>query len=100
MMRSILAFGITARVQESWKMRQTDSLRAEFDWLISNADQIYARYEGKWIAVVGSEVVGIGPTAVAAADDARSSRPDHPFLLEFVDRASDIGNVSAQVEAG
>lgn len=42
-------------------------------------------YAGRWVALVGEEVAGIGYTAVAAAHAARRSRPRDRFTLQFVE---------------
>lgn len=42
-------------------------------------------YVGRWVALVGEEVAGIGTTAVAAAHAARRSRPRDRFTLQFVE---------------
>ncbi len=42
-------------------------------------------YAGRWVALVGEEVAGIGYTAVAATHAARRSRPRDRFTLQFVE---------------
>ena len=45
-------------------------------------------YAGRWVALYGSQVTGVGQTAVAAAQMARHSRPKERFTLHFVDDPS------------
>lgn len=42
-------------------------------------------YAGRWVALYGEQVTGVGNTAEAAAQMARHSRPKERFVLRFVD---------------
>lgn len=42
-------------------------------------------YAGRWVALVGDDVAGVGYTAVAATHAARRSRPRDRFTLQFVE---------------
>jgi putative nucleotidyltransferase with HDIG domain len=42
-------------------------------------------YTGRWVALIGNEVAGVGYTAVAAEHAARRSRPRDRFILQFVE---------------
>ncbi len=42
-------------------------------------------YAGRWVALAGEEIAGIGYTAVAATHAARRSRPRDRFTLQFVE---------------
>ena len=42
-------------------------------------------YAGRWVALFGDQVAGVGETAEAAAQMARHSRPKERFVLRFVD---------------
>jgi poly(A) polymerase len=42
-------------------------------------------YAGRWVALIGAQVTGVGETAEAAANMARHSRPKERFVLRFVD---------------
>ncbi len=42
-------------------------------------------YAGRWVALFGQQVTGVGETAEAAAQMARHSRPKERFALRFVD---------------
>lgn len=46
-----------------------------------------APYAGRWVALVGDDVAGIGVTAVAAERAARHSRPRDRFTLRYVEPA-------------
>lgn len=63
---------------------------SDFAWLIEHGPEIYAKYAGKWIAVHDGEVVGTGDTAPEAADEARQRVGDGNFILEAVDKESDV----------
>ncbi len=45
-------------------------------------------YAGRWVALYGTQVTGVGQTAEAAAQMARHSRPKERFVLRFVDDPS------------
>lgn len=45
-------------------------------------------YAGRWVALFGEQVTGVGETAEAAAQMARHSRPKERFVLHFVDDPS------------
>ena len=42
-------------------------------------------YAGRWVALFGEQVTGVGETAAAAARMARHSRPKERFILRYVD---------------
>ena len=60
-------------------------MSSDFAWLTEHSLEIHEEYMGKWIAVSGCEVVGVGATATEAAEQAKGKRPDAPFILELVD---------------
>lgn len=57
----------------------------DFAWLTEHSLEIYEKYAGKWIAVLGGEVVGVGITAPEAAKQAESKHPNGSYILEHVD---------------
>ena len=63
---------------------------SDFGWLIEHGDQIAQQYAGKWIAVRNGQVVGVGDTAVEAAQQAREKDPKAEFILEAVDKDADV----------
>lgn len=63
---------------------------ADFSWLIEHGPEIYKQYAGKWIAVRDGRIVGVGKTATEAAEAARAEVGNDEFILEAVDRESDV----------
>lgn len=63
---------------------------SDFGWLIEHGPEIYERYAGKWIAVHAGKIVGVGETATEAAKAARAEVGNAGFILEAVDRESDV----------
>ena len=60
-------------------------MNTDFAWLAEHSLEICEKYAGKWIAVFDGEVVGVGDTAVEAAQQAEEKHPGAPFILEKVD---------------
>ena len=57
--------------------------RSEFEYLLSIEDQL-SKYVGKWIAVVGEEIVAVGTTAVEVFEKAKEKYPDkEPMILNL-----------------
>ena len=57
--------------------------RSEFEYLLSIEDQL-SRYVGKWIAVVGEEIVAVGSTAIEVFKKAKEKYPDkEPMILNL-----------------
>ena len=63
---------------------------SDFGWLIEHGPEIYKQYAGKWIAVHDGRIVGVGETATEAAEAARAEVANGEFILEAVDRESDV----------
>lgn len=61
----------------------------DFAWLVEHGSELFDRYAGKWIAVRDGQVVGVGDTAPEAAEQARRTDPDAPFILEALDPTGD-----------
>ena len=57
----------------------------DFAWLTEHSKEIYDKYAGKWIAVLKGEIVGVGETATAAAEQADAKHPGADYILESVD---------------
>jgi len=55
---------------------------------MSNDVTDLSAYVGRWVALYGQQVTGVGQTAEAAAQMARHSRPKERFVLRFVDDPS------------
>jgi hypothetical protein len=64
-------------------------MSSDFAWLVEHGPEIYQKYAGKWIAVLNGEVVGVGDTATAAADQAEAKHPGEDYILEAVDPDSE-----------
>jgi hypothetical protein len=60
-------------------------MSADFAWLTKHSREIYEKYAGKWIAVLDGEIVGVGDTATAAAQQAEAEHPGAAYVLEAVD---------------
>lgn len=52
------------------------SVKADFNWLSEDAEELAEKYPDKWIAVHAGTVIGVGETAVQADDQARTQCPD------------------------
>jgi hypothetical protein len=63
---------------------------SDFAWLVDHSDEIAQQYAGKWIAVHDGQVIGVGETAVEAAQQARQQEPEAEFILEAVDPDADV----------
>lgn len=70
-------------------MHERESKQADFGWLVEHSLEISDKYAGRWIAVHGGRVIGIGGTAVEAADQARKVCNDGEFVLEAVEADAD-----------
>ena len=61
-----------------------------FEWLVAHSLEIQRKYAGKWIAVHGDGVIGVGDTATEAIEQARHAAPNADFILEAVDTNHDV----------
>ncbi|HKQ50705.1 MAG TPA: DUF5678 domain-containing protein [Phycisphaerae bacterium] len=64
--------------------------KTDIAWLVEHGIEIDRKYAGKWIAVYGGRVVGVGNTAKEAADQARQVCADGEFVLEAVMADADV----------
>jgi hypothetical protein len=62
----------------------------DFAWLTEHSKEIHEKYAGKWIAVLNGEVVGVGDTAVEAAEQAEVGHPGCDCIFEKVERDTDV----------
>jgi hypothetical protein len=62
----------------------------DFAWLMEHGEEIAERYAGKWIAVRNGEVIGVGDTAVEAAEQADEKAPEGDYILEAVEANADV----------
>lgn len=61
-------------------------LEREYDFFQANQDELLRKYSGKFIAIVGEEVVTVGDTLAAAI---KATIPDHPvgtFLIQEISK--------------
>lgn len=65
-------------------------MHQDFAWLTENSREIYQKYAGQWIAVLDGEVIGVGQTAVEAAEQAERRHPQGDYILEKVEREVDV----------
>lgn len=62
----------------------------DFAWLAEQGPEFFEKYQGKWIAVHAGKVIGVGETAIEAAEQAREAAPDESFILEAIDAEADV----------
>lgn len=55
----------------------------EFQFLQAQALELSRRYAGRYVALVGSQVVGVGATAQEAYEQAQQKRPDCEPVLKY-----------------
>ena len=63
---------------------------ADFSWLTDHSPELFQKYAGKWIAVHDGRVVGVGDTAIEAADQADDHCPEGEYILEALDPVGDV----------
>ncbi len=59
-------------------------LEKEYEYYKTHEDELLKRYEGKFIAIVGEEVVGDFDTELAAYTEMKKRYPLGKFLLQHV----------------
>jgi hypothetical protein len=64
-------------------------IQNDFNWLVDHGAELHEKYAGKWIAVYDEQVVGVGDTAVEAAEQARKVAKDGDYILEALDPIGD-----------
>lgn len=62
----------------------------DFAWLTEHSLENHEKYAGRWIAVLDGEVVGVGDTAVEAANEAELAHPNSDYILEKIERDVDV----------
>jgi hypothetical protein len=55
------------------------------DWLAAHPEAL-SSYEDEWVAMVGQQVVGHGPTTTEALAEARANGHDDPLLVPVLPR--------------
>ncbi len=62
----------------------------DFNWLLDHGTELQQKYAGKWIAVSGRRVVGVGDTAPEAEEQAMQSVAEGDYILEALDWDTDV----------
>ena len=62
----------------------------DFAWLVDHNAELVGEYPGKWVAVRDGKVVGVGETAVEAAEEAGKKVSDGQFILEAIEPSADV----------
>lgn len=62
----------------------------DFNWLVEHGAELHRKYPGKWVAVYKGEVIGVGNTAIEAAEQARRKANDGEYILEALDAEADV----------
>jgi hypothetical protein len=70
-------------------------LSEDADWMADHDAELFARYRGKWVAVYGKRVVGVGATAIEAAQQARGVAAQGSYILQSYDELVDLPHVIA-----
>ncbi len=65
-------------------------IEQDFTWLNEHGADLIREYAGKWIAVAGGNVVGVGDTATQASAQASEKFSPGDFILEHVDAEVDV----------
>jgi hypothetical protein len=53
----------------------------ELDWVSTHQDELEP-YAGKWVAILGEVIIGVGNTAQEALESARQKSAQTPFLIK------------------
>jgi len=53
----------------------------ELHWISTHQEELEP-YAGKWVAILGDVIVGVGNTAQEALDNARQKSVETPFLIK------------------
>lgn len=62
----------------------------DFAWLVDHNAELVGTYPGKWVAVRDGKVVGVGETAVEAAENAGKQVSDRQFILEAIEPSANV----------
>jgi hypothetical protein len=57
-------------------------LEKEFNYYLAHQAELVAKYNGKVLAIVGEEVIGVYDSDIAAIEDALKSREMGTFLVQ------------------
>jgi len=67
----------------------SNSLRDEFQFYLDHQDELVEKYEGKYIVIRGSEVLGAYDDELTAVTETQKSHPLGTFLVQRVTRGSE-----------
>ncbi len=70
-------------------MTTTDDLKEEFHYYLEHQDEIVARHDGKTVAIIGSEVVGVFDSEVQAVREMQKKHELGTFLVQRVSEGSE-----------
>lgn len=65
-------------------MKASSPLVAEFNYYLENQDEFVRRYNGKFIAIKGNEVIAVGDDEYSAVEEARDKHELGTFLVQHV----------------
>lgn len=54
---------------------------SDFEWSLRHSLKLQEKYEGKWVAILDEEIIGVGETAKEAYESAKKEKPDRKPLL-------------------
>jgi hypothetical protein len=57
------------------------SNQIELEWFMNKFDDLIKEYNGKWLAIDGEKVVGVGNSMIEASKDAEKNNCLSPFLV-------------------
>jgi hypothetical protein len=57
------------------------SNQIELEWFMNKLDDLIKKYNGKWLAIDGEKVVGVGNSMIEASKDAEKNGYLFPFLV-------------------
>lgn len=62
---------------------------SDIAWLAEHGPEIDREYAGRWVAVFNGRIIGVGDTAVEAAEQARRVCSPGEYILHAVDANAD-----------
>lgn len=64
-------------------------LKKAFDFYLANQESLVRKYEGKFIVIKGTEILGAFDNEMQAVEKVSKSHPVGSFLVQFVSPGSD-----------
>lgn len=64
-------------------MVKSERLKTEFDYYVNHQDELVAKYNGKYIVIVGESVVGVYDTLLEGYFEAQKSHRLGEFMLHL-----------------